>query len=121
LGGAHGVLPLVVPAISWLETALNNLALAATNHTAVLQQPTAVNLALTTTITAHTGTNKALVDLAAKSRVAAIPAAMVGGRTGKPWPGNYYWTYGRWVSKEHTSATCGNKAISHLDMPQLPT
>ena len=28
-------------------------------------------------------------------------------------PGNYCWTHGHWVSKDHTSATCGNKAEGH--------
>jgi hypothetical protein len=46
LGGAHGVIPAAAPAIGRLETALNNLALAATNDTAVLQQLIAANLAL---------------------------------------------------------------------------
>jgi hypothetical protein len=47
LGRAHGVIPAVAPAIGHLETALDNLALAATNDTAVLQQFIAANLALT--------------------------------------------------------------------------
>jgi len=62
LGGAHGVLPAAAPAIGRLETALDNLALAATNDTAVLQQLTAANLALTATIATLTATNKKLVD-----------------------------------------------------------
>ncbi len=47
LGGAHGVLPAAGLAIEWLEAALNNLVLAATNNTAMLQQLMAANLALT--------------------------------------------------------------------------
>jgi hypothetical protein len=43
LGGAHGVLPASSPAIGRLESALDNLALAALNDTAVLQQLTAAN------------------------------------------------------------------------------
>jgi hypothetical protein len=50
LGGAHGVLPAVGPAIERLEAALDNLALAATNNTAVLQQLMAANLALMATV-----------------------------------------------------------------------
>ena len=62
LGGAHGVLPPAAPAIERLETALDNLALAASNDTAVLQQLTAANLALTATVATLTATNKKLVD-----------------------------------------------------------
>ncbi len=64
LGGAHGVLPVAGLAIERLEAALNNLALAATNDTAVLQELTAANLALTATIGTPTVTNKKLVDAA---------------------------------------------------------
>jgi hypothetical protein len=63
LGRAHGVLPAGVlpaaaPAIGRLESALDNLALAATNNTAILHQLTAANLALTATVTLLTATNK---------------------------------------------------------------
>jgi hypothetical protein len=58
LGGAHGVIPAAAPAIGHLKTALNNLTLAATNDTTVLQQLIAANLALTATITLLTATNK---------------------------------------------------------------
>jgi hypothetical protein len=68
LGLAHGVLPAVVPAIKWLEAALNNLALAATNDTVVLQQLSAANLALTATVGTLTATNKKLVDVASCPR-----------------------------------------------------
>ncbi len=64
LGRAHSVIPAAAPAIGHLETALNNLALAATNDTVVLQQLIAANLALTATITSLTATNKKLVDAA---------------------------------------------------------
>jgi hypothetical protein len=52
------VLPEAAPTIGRLETALNNLALVATNNTAILQQLTAANLALTTTVTMLTANNK---------------------------------------------------------------
>jgi hypothetical protein len=52
------VIPAAAPAIRHLKTALNNLALAAMNNTAVLQQLIAANLALTATITLLTATNK---------------------------------------------------------------
>jgi hypothetical protein len=42
--------PAAAPAIGHLKTTLNNLALAATNNTAVLQQLIAANLALTATM-----------------------------------------------------------------------
>ncbi len=58
LSRAHGVLPEAAPTIGLLETALNNLALAATHDTAFLQQLTAAKLALTTTVIMLTATNK---------------------------------------------------------------
>jgi hypothetical protein len=58
LGGAHGILPAAAPAIGRLETALDNLALAASNDAVVLQQLTAANLALTATVGILTATNK---------------------------------------------------------------
>jgi hypothetical protein len=61
LSRAHGVLPAAAPAIGWLESA-DNLALAATNNTAILQQLTAANLAITATIMSLTATNKKIVD-----------------------------------------------------------
>jgi hypothetical protein len=64
-----------------LEVALNNLAPAATNNAAVLQQLTAANLALTNTVAALTATNKKLVDAAA-TRVPATSQATGGRRPG---------------------------------------
>jgi hypothetical protein len=64
LSRAHGLIPATAPAIGHLKTALNNLALAATNDTAVLPQLIAANLALTAIITLLTATNKKLVDAA---------------------------------------------------------
>jgi hypothetical protein len=77
LGGAHGVLPASSPAIGRLESALDNLALAASNDTAVLQQLTASNLALTSSVSTLTATNKKLVDAATRrgGNPAATPAA----------------------------------------------
>jgi hypothetical protein len=138
LGGAHGVIPAVAPVIRHLKTALINLALAATNDTAVLQQLIAANLALTATITLLTATNKKLVDAA--TRRGSTPAATLGRgwtqvatpgwgwtqaatqavtpaagirATKKPCPGNYCWTHGHCVSEHHTSMTCANKAPGH--------
>jgi hypothetical protein len=118
LGGAHGVLPGIAPTVGGLEKALDNLALAATNDSAVLQQLTAANLALTATVTSLTAINKKLVDSATR-RGGTAPAATqaVGGNTTtkKPCPGNYCWTHGHRVSATHTSASCANKAPGHRD------
>jgi hypothetical protein len=113
LGGAHGVLPAAGPAIERLEAALNNLVLAATNNTAVLQQLTAANLALMATVGTLTATNKKLVDAASRPRgpPAGTPA---GGAwpTKTPFPGNYCWMHGHCICKKHTSATT-HQAIGH--------
>ena len=120
LGGAHGVLPPAAPAIGRLETALDNLALAASNDTAVLQQLTAANLALTATVATLTATNKKLVD-AGRGRgtpaagTPSVPPAGGGRSTKIPHPGNYCWTHGHRISREHTSASCANKATGHRD------
>jgi hypothetical protein len=143
LGRAHGVIPAAAPAIGHLKTALDNLALAATNNTAVLQQLIAANLALTAPIMLLTATNKKLVDAA--TRWGGTPVATPGrgwtqaatpGRgwtqvatqavtpvstpvgiraTKKPCPVNYCWTHSHRMSKHHTSATCANKALGHCD------
>jgi hypothetical protein len=127
LGGAHSVILAAAPAIRHLKTALNNLALAARNDTAVLQQLIAANSALTVTITLVTATNKKLVDAATRRggtpaatpgrgwTQAATPVATPAGihATRKPCPGNYCSTHGHCVRKHHTSATCANKAPGH--------
>jgi hypothetical protein len=120
LGRAHGVLPEVAPTIGQLNIALNNLALAVTNNTAILQKlTTAANLALTTTVTTLTATNKKLVDAAARAKGGGTPAATPmnparGVRaTWTPLPGNYCWMHGHHCNKHHASATCGNKAVGH--------
>ena len=121
LGGAHGVLPAAALVIGRLETALDNLALAATNNTAILQQLTLANLALMATICTLTATNKKLVDAVARAKgtpALETPAGMLGGGGSSPktpHPGNYCWTHGHCISKEHTSATCANKATGHRD------
>jgi hypothetical protein len=58
LGRVHSVLPEAAPTFGRLKTALDNLALVATNNTAILQQLGAANLALTTTVAMLTATNK---------------------------------------------------------------
>jgi hypothetical protein len=118
LGGAHSVLP--APPVSidrlGLGTALDNLALAAANNTTVLQQLTAVNLALTTSNATLTAVNKKLSEALAKvPATTPRPPGMPGTPRGpnKPFPGNYCWTHGHRISQHHTSATCGNKAEGH--------
>jgi hypothetical protein len=120
LGGAHSVLPAAALAIGRLETALDNLALAASNNAVILQQLTAANLALTATVGILTATNKKLVDAAARAKgtPAATPAATparLGRSTKNPQPGNYCWTHKHRCSKGHTSASCTNKAPGHHD------
>ncbi len=110
------------PIIDRLKSALDNLALAATNNSAMLQQLTAANLVLTAAATMLTAANKKLMDAAANWGGRPTPARTtprtpaVGGRvTQKPFPGSYCWTHGHWVSKNHTSATCGSRALGHKD------
>jgi hypothetical protein len=114
LGGAHGVLPAVGPAIKWLEAALNNLAHAGTNDMTVLQQLTAANLALTATVGTLTVTNKKLVDGASRPRGPPAGTPAGGERPTKtPFLGNYCWKHGHHICKEHTSATWTHRAIGH--------
>jgi hypothetical protein len=77
------VLPVAGPAIKRLEAALNNLALVATNNTAVLQQLTAANLALTATVGTLTATNKKLVDAASHPREPPVGTPAGGARPTK--------------------------------------
>jgi hypothetical protein len=118
----HGVLHADPPAaLVCLETALDNLALVVTNNTAMLQQLTEANLALTNSIAALTATNKKLVDAAAMAascqRVAGTPPGTGrppdSGAPNKPFPGNYCWTHGYKCSKMHKSATCLYPALGH--------
>jgi hypothetical protein len=113
LGGAHGVLPSAVPAIVRLESALENLALTATNDTAILQQLTAANLALMAMVTSLTATNKKLVDVATRKGKPAVTPAGGGHATRNPFPGNYCWMHGHRISKDHMSASCTHKATGH--------
>ena len=110
------MLPAAALAIGRLETALDNLALAATNDTAILQQLTLSNLALMATIGMLTATNKKLVDAVARAKGTPVVTPGGGGRSTKtPHPGHYCWTHGHRISKEHTSATCANKVTGHHD------
>ena len=115
------MLPAATPAIGQLETVLDNLALAATNNMAVLQQLASANLALMVTIGTLTAANKKLVDAVAHSRGTQAPGTPAvtpggGGRSTKtPHPGNYCWTHGHRISKDHTSSSCANKVMGHRD------
>ena len=116
LGGANGVLPASLPPVMGrLESALDNLALAATNDKAVVEQLTAANLALTSTIATLTATNKKLADKAGTATPQGNSTSAGPQSTKNPVPGNYCWTYGHRCSKEHTSATFSNKAQRHKD------
>ena len=85
LGGVHGVQPIPTPAaIATLGTALDNLALAATNNTAVLQQLTAANLARIATITTLIASNKKLVDVAMCAKGTPSGGAPAGSQPGQP-------------------------------------
>ncbi len=119
LGGAFAAIQ-GPPAIDRLELALDNLALAATNDAATLQQLVAANRALTTTVTTFTAANKKLADAAAYKggrtpHVGTTPRP-AGRVTQKPFPGNYCWTHGHRVSQSHTSGTSGTKAPGHQDV-----
>ena len=118
LGGAHGVTPtpFLPDSMDRFGSALDNLALAATNDKTVLEQLTAANLALTGTIATLTATNKTLADKARAGTAGTLrPPGTPGKGTRNPHRGNYCWTHGHRVSKEHTSATCFNKAAGHKD------
>ncbi len=75
LGSAHAVILTLAATIDRLETARNNLALAAANDTTVLQQLTVLNLALSTLITTLTVATKKLADVLAKAKLTNPPTA----------------------------------------------
>ena len=104
-----------------MEAALDNLSLAATSDKSTVQQLTAANLALTTTVATLTATNKKLVDAAAKKQRTRAPTGAAAGApktpgegwANKTFPGNYCWTHGHRVRKDNTSATCKHKPDGH--------
>jgi hypothetical protein len=110
---------MATPTINHIGAALENLVLAALNDTTVLQQLTAANLLLTALVTLLMAANKKLADALAWNKGGALPAAAPTTRRGhsmnKPFPENYCWTHGHWVNQNHTSVTCGNKAVGHKD------
>jgi hypothetical protein len=112
-------MPDLPPAVDCFGSALDNSALPATNNTAVLQQLTAANLALTSTIATLTATNKKLVETAVKtpSRRSTTPTALSkdSRSTKNPFPSNYCWTHEHCCSEQHMSATCTHKVPGHKD------
>jgi hypothetical protein len=119
LGGADAVIPTAAPTMDCIDEALENLALAASNDTTVLQQLTAANLALTALVISLTAANKKLVVVLARNKGGATPAAtpapLKGCSASKHFPGNYCWTHGHKVNQTHTSATCSCKAVGYKD------
>jgi hypothetical protein len=125
LGGAHMVIPTAAPTIDRISKALENLALAASNDTTVLQQLTVANLALIALVTLLTVANKRLLDVLVHSKggTATATLATLASAPAPPKPcsatraflGNYCWTHGHRVNHTHTSATCTHKAPGHKE------
>ncbi len=125
LGGAPVVIPTATPTIDCISEALVNLALAASNDTADLQQLTVANLALTALVTSLTVANKKLADalacnkggtaLATLSTPALAPAPPKPSSGTRAFPSNYHWTHGHRVNCTHTSATCTHRVPGHKE------
>ena len=117
MGGANGVFPPTGPSSGQLEAALDNLALAASTDSAILQQLTAANLELTKANAVLTATNKTLVESATKARAAAnaggTGATAVGTAKRKPLKNGYCWTHGQKMYGNHSDATCTKPATGH--------
>ena len=92
----------------------------ATNDTTVLQQLMTANLAPMTTVSMLTATKKKLVKAAAwKGTPMETPSGGGAHEAKHPFAGNYCWTHGHRISKEHTSATRTHKSASHRDNATL--
>jgi len=125
LGGAHAVILTAVPTIDCISKALENLALAASNDTTILQQLTAANLALTGSVTSLTVANKKLAEVLAHNKGGAAPATPANPAAApappkaclatRPFLGNYCWTHGHKVNQTHTSATCTCRVARHKE------
>jgi hypothetical protein len=126
LGGAHTEIPTAAPTIDGIgKEALENLALAASNDTTVLQQLTVANLALTALVTLLTAANKKLADALARNKggtalatlatLALTPTPPIPCLVTRAFPGNYCWTHGHRVNCTHTSATCTHRALGHKE------
>jgi hypothetical protein len=104
------------PYLSSIDNALNNLASAASNKKAILEQLIASNSTLATFNSALTKQVKTLRDqLAAKSR----GGSWRGGGSNDPNkrrgpdPAGYYWSHGYHVRHGHTGHTCSNPKEGH--------
>jgi hypothetical protein len=125
LDGAHAVIPTAVPTMDRIGEALENLELAASFDTTVLQQLMAANLALTVLVSSLTVANKKLADVLASNKGGVAPAtpatlsaalAPLKARSAtRAFPGNYCWTHGHRVNQTHTSATCTCRALGHKE------
>jgi hypothetical protein len=122
LSGAHVVILSVAPTIDRIGKALENLALAASKDTTVLQQLTAANLALTALVTSLMAANKNLAKALACNKGGAVPVTPAAAPAlpkaclvNRPFPGNYCWTHGHKVNQTHTSATCTCRAAGHKE------
>jgi hypothetical protein len=125
LGGAHVVIPTAAPTIDHTSKALENLVLAASNDTTVLQQLMAANLALTALVTSLLAANKKLADalvhnkgsagLATPATPAVAPAPLKARLATRSFLGNYCWTHGHRVNQTHTSATCTCRTPGHKE------
>jgi hypothetical protein len=120
LSSAHRVIPTAAPTIYCIGKALENLALAASNDTAILQQLTAANLALIASLTSLTAANKKLADALVRNKGGATPATPAAASAPpkacsatRPFPGNYFWTHAHRVNQTHTSATCTCRVPGH--------
>jgi hypothetical protein len=70
------VIPTALPTNDRIAEALQNLALAASNDTTILQQLLAANLSLTASVTSLTAANKKLLDSLARSKRGAAPTTL---------------------------------------------
>jgi hypothetical protein len=114
-----------VPTIDCISKALENLALAASNDTTILQQLTVANLALTALVTLLTAANKRLSDALARNKggtaLATLATPALALAPPKPcsvtraFPGNYCWTHGHRLNCTHTSATCTHRVPGHKE------
>jgi hypothetical protein len=125
LGGAHAVIPTVMPTMDHIGEALENLALAVLNDTTDLQQLITANSALPELVTSLTVANKKLADALAHNKGGTALATLVTPAASlaplKPhlatraFPGNYCWTHGHRVNQTHTSATCTCRVPGHKE------
>jgi hypothetical protein len=125
LGSAHVVILTAAPTMDRTGKALENIALAASNDTTVLQQLTPTNLALTALVTSLMAAIKKLVDTLASNKggaapatlatLAAAPASPKSCSATRPFLGNYCWTHGHKVNQTHTSATCTCRVPGHKE------